>query len=150
MVLKAIAASLLLVGSVAVSGVSATAAPVEPYWLAQRHAETRVETTRVETTSVSEERSVSRTETRLRVRDQGPDDEIRLDQDFALGLSGGVGAEPSFDSSGGGGGTFASASASAGASASARVRASASFAARMHRGGHNGYHSMAHGCGCKR
>jgi hypothetical protein len=123
-----VAVSLLALGSVAVSGVSATAAPAAP-----SSGEQRTEARSVETDAVSVERSETRLERRLQGShrdEQDVDGDIHLDTDFQIG-GGGVGADPAFSPRVGGGG-FAQASASASAFASAHVRAGG----RSHAGGH--------------
>lgn len=117
-----VSAWLLGLGSVAVSGVSATAAPAVP--------DQDVQAASVETDAVSVEQT-ERTETsetrvyRRRLHwthrdDQAVDGDIHLGADFFVG-GGGVGADPAFNPVVGGGG-FAEASASASASASAHAR----------------------------
>ncbi len=168
-----VTASLLLVGSVAVSGVSATAALADPYRQQTSTVETRQSAESAETRAVSVERTElvsehrwSRTESRWAsqgARDwnrrldrrwehrhaQDTDADIHLGADFFIG-AGGVGAEPA-DGGGGGGGAMASAGASGSASASAFASAHAHGGGRGggHGGGHGGHHSSG-GCGCKK
>jgi hypothetical protein len=116
---------LLGMGSVAVSGVSATAAPAA--------SDSDVRAASVETDAVSVERTQTRTTRYLRWshhNDSAAVGDIHLGTDFFVG-AGGVGADPAFTPVVGGGG-FAQASASASASASAHARGGA----RSHGGGH--------------
>ena len=120
---------LLGLGSVAVSGVSATAAPAA-FDPGGQQVETRAAS--VETDAISVERTQTRQTRRLHWShhdDRATDGDIHLGTDFFVG-SGGVGADPAFTPIVGGGG-FAEASASASASASAHAR----VGARSHGGG---------------
>ncbi len=119
-------ACLLGMGSVAVSGVSATAAPAASDPDARRAATVEIDAVSVESAQTRHVRHLHWSH-----HDQRPaEGDIHLGADFFVG-SGGVGADPAFTPVVGGGG-FAQASASASASASAHARGGA----RSHGGGH--------------
>ena len=127
-----VSAWLLALGSVAVSGVSATAAPAAPDPDIQTAPSIETDAVRVEQIERTETRETNVYRRRLHWThhdDQAVDGDIHLGTDFFVG-GGGVGADPAFNPVVGGGG-FAEASASASASASAHAHGRGG----SHRGG---------------